>query len=127
MNLRFCLILCAIVITCESCIMHTSITKKQDPISTEFLASLKTNKIYTFDLKNKSRLKVRITDLSDNRITGELLALNDQKTNEPFSSSFDEMQTNVQTIRTNKFNPYITLATLGFIILLSSQTFLWGY
>ena len=117
-------ILLILVQVLSSCITYKKLTKRET-ITQDFLTHLKTDRKYVFELKIGIKQFVKVTQIKDNIVTGLIFEVgsNGKKKWNPYSATFDSMQSNVAKISILKFNPYLTgaivvgiLVTTGVII-----------
>jgi 3-hydroxymyristoyl/3-hydroxydecanoyl-(acyl carrier protein) dehydratase len=96
-----------------SCIAPKNLTKR-DAITHDFLAGLKPGKKYLFELKVGIKQIVRITQIKDDRFTGQVYAENSdgRKVWNDYSETFE-----VAKISIYKFNPYLSAAAVMTVVI----------
>ena len=118
-------ILFLLVHVLSSCVTYKNLTK-HETITPEFLAGLKPDKKYIFELKNGIKQIVKVTQIKDNTITGLVLDKNaDGKKWIDYSATFDTMQKEVVKISVKKINPYLTGAGV-LVVALVTTAIIWA-
>jgi len=117
-------ILFLVVHVLSSCVTYKNLTK-HETITHEFLADLKPEKKYIFELKNGVKQIVKVTQVKDSIITGLILdhSGNGKKWTD-YSATFDSMQEGVAKISVSKVNPYVTGAGI-FVVALATTLIIW--
>jgi hypothetical protein len=109
----------------SSCVTYKNLTK-HETITHEFLAGLKPDKKYIFELKNGVRQVVKVTQVKDNIITGLMLdKTGDGKKWIDYSATFDSMEKGVVKISVKKINPYLTGAGV-LVVALVTTAIIWA-
>ena len=104
-------ILFLLALITSSCYTTKNLTK-HEAITHDFLAGLKPGKKYVFELKIGIKQYVRIKQVSDEVISGEIYEENNdgKKIWTDYSATFESMEKNVSKISVIKINPYLTTA-----------------
>jgi hypothetical protein len=87
--------------------------------NTRFFGGLKPGKKYLFELKVGIKQIVRITQIKDDRFTGQVYAENSdgRKVWNDYSETFENIEKQVAKISIYKFNPYLSAAAVMTVVI----------
>jgi hypothetical protein len=114
-------ILFLLALITSSCFTTKNLTK-HEAITHDFLASLKPGKKYVFELKIGTRQYVRIKQVTDEIISGQIYEKNNdgKKVWSDYSETFENMEKNVSKISVIKLNPYLTTASITVVTVVTT-------
>jgi len=107
-------VLALLLVLLTSCTSYHTITKKE-AITKDFLSQLRVNKRYKFELTTGSTLSVRIDSIDSEKLYGRIFESGDVfvSRKNTFSDSLKTMAINVSKISRRRFNPPLTILTVG--------------